>query len=429
MFRFIKSLGGQLLIGMIAGVLLGHFVPDLAVKMKPLGDIFLRAIKMIVSPLVLCVVTVGVARVGGAGRFGRIGGKALVYFKIMTTLALLLGLAVGNIFQPGAGINADPKALDAGAVTQFAKAAPPTSVSDFVVNLLPANIIDSLAKGEILQILVFAILFGLALQAMGQKMGRLADIIDDVGHALIKLVGIVMRVAPIAAFGALALAVGNYGLDTLGSLVKLMACLYGASAVFVVVLFVPITIFGCGLNPLKLMRYFREEILVVLAAASSETVLPRVLEKLEALGCSRTSVGLVIPAAYSFNLVGSCIYMTLAPLFIAQALNIHLSFEQQAGMFALLLLTSNGMAGVGGAALVVIATTLTASHVIPLAGMALILGIDRIQNEVRTLLNMMGNVIAGIVIARSENEFDLDRARKVLDGTIHPLLDEQPARA
>lgn len=429
MMRFLKSLGGQLLIGMVAGVLLGHFVPDLAVKMKPLGDIFLRAIKMIISPLVLCVVTIGVARVGGGKRFGRIGGKALIYFQIMTTLALLLGLLVGNVFKPGVGINADPAALDPAAVAQYQKAASPSTLSEFLVNLLPNNIFDALAKGEVLQILAFAILFGLALQAMGSKMSRLADVIDDAGHALIKLVGIVMLIAPVAAFGAMAFAVGSYGLDTLGSLFKLFLCLYLASLVFVLLVYWPVCWFLCGLNPLKLIKYFREEILIVLAAASSETVLPRVLDKLEKLGCSRTAVGLVVPAAYSFNLAGSCIYMTLAPLFIAQALNIHLSFEQQLAMFTLLLVTSKGMAGIGGAALVVIATSLAATGVIPVAGMALLLGIERIQNEVRTLLNMMGNVLAGIVIARSEQEFDLERARLVLDGAIHPDLEEEPEKA
>ena len=427
--RFLKSLGGQLLIGMILGVLLGHFVPDLAVKMKPLGDVFVRAIKMIIIPLVLCVVTVGVARVGGGKRFGRIGVKALIYFQIMTTSALALGWLVAEVFKPGAGINASLASLDTSLVAQFEKAEGPSTLSAFLVNIVPDNIFGAMARGEVLPILLFSILLGLALQAMGAKKDRLVDVIDDAGHALIKLVGLVMRIAPFAAFGALAFAVGSYGLDTLGSLAKLIFCLYGASIVFVLVLYWPITWLLCGLNPLKLIKYFREEIYIVLAAASSETVLPRVLEKLENLGASRTCVGMVVPAAYSFNLAGSCIYLTLAPLFIAQALNIHMTFEQQFAMFGLLLLTSKGMAGIGGAALVVMATTMTAGGVIPLAGMALIIGIDRIQNEVRTLLNMAGNVIAGIVIARSENEFDLERARLVLDGLIQPRLEEEPANA
>ena len=416
MIRFVKSLGGQILLGMVAGILVGCFAPHLGVALKPLGDIFVRGIRMVISPLVLCVVAVGVARAGAGKRAGRIGAKALIYFQVLTTLGLVLGMVVADVFQPGQGMNISLASIDASAVAQYGKATAPTSWLDFLVNLVPTNIVDSLGRGDILQVLVFAILFGLALLIMGPRAERTVTALDDIGHALLRMVGIVMRIAPLAAFGSIAFAVGSYGLHSLGALAGLIACLYGASLVFVLFVFWPITRFGAGLSLWKLLRYMREEIFIALAAASSEAVLPRVLEKLELLGCSRSSVGLVVPAAYSFNLAGSCIYMTLAPLFIAQALNIHVTLEQQLGMLALLLLTSKGAAGVGGAVLVVIATTLTSSHLIPLAGMALILGVDRIQNEVRTLLNLIGNIIAGIVVARSEGEFDLVRARAILDG-------------
>jgi len=417
--QFVGSLYGQVLIGLVAGVLVGHFLPASADFLKPLGDVFIRAIKMVIGPIVLCTVVVGIAKLGDARTIGRLGGKTLIYFEVVTTIALLLGLAVANIFRPGDGMNVDPATLDPTRVEQYAKTAGANpSFIEFLVNLVPANVVDGLARGDIIHILVFAILLGFALAAMGEKARPLISGLDVMGHALLRIVGFVMRLAPLAAFGAMAFTIGKYGIDSLGPLFKLILCLYGAALFFVLAVLWPICHFGGRISLWKLIRYFKEELLITLGTASSEAVMPRMLEKLEKLGCAKPVVGLVIPTGYSFNLDGTSIYLTMAPLFIAQALNIDLSWQQQLAMLGLLLFTSKGIAGVAGASLVIMAATLQASEVLPVAGLALILGIDRIQNEVRSVVNLIGNAVATVVMARSENAFDADRARRILDGHV-----------
>jgi aerobic C4-dicarboxylate transport protein len=426
MLKFSKSLYGQVLIGLVAGVLVGHFFPQTADYLKPLGDVFIRAIKMVIGPIILFTVVVGIARVGDAKKIGRLGAKSLIYFELITAIVLAIGLIVGNLVRPGDGINADPATLDPSKVEQYAKAGTAhPSVIDFFVGLVPSNAAEAFVKGDIIHILVFAILLGFALASMGKRAEPLIRAFDDLGHALLRIVGFVMHLAPFAAFGAMAFTIGKYGIDTLGQLALLIACLYGAAIFFILAVLWPICRFAGGVSMWKLIRYFREELLITLGTASSEAVLPRMLEKLQVLGASKSVVGLVIPAGYSFNLAGSTLYMTLAPLFIAQALNIELSWQQQATMFGLLLFTSKGIAGVAGASMVVLASTLQATEVLPVAALALVLGIDRIQNEIRSVTNLIGNAVATIVMARSEKEFDMIRAERVLNGEIdvEPLLE------
>jgi aerobic C4-dicarboxylate transport protein len=374
---------------------------------------------MIIGPIVLCTVVVGIARVGSAKAVGRLGGKALLYFEVVTTIALFIGLAAGHIFRPGDGINADRATLDATAAVDTAvkNAQAIPSKLDFFVSLIPTNIVDSFAKGNIIHILIFAILLGLALSALGARGARLTEIIDDLGHALLKIIGYVMRIAPLAAFGAMAFTIGKFGPDALINLAKLIACLYGACAVFILCVLWPICRFGAGVSLWKLVKYIKEELFITLGTASSEAVLPRMLQKMEKVGCDRQVVGLVIPAGYSFNLDGSTLYMPLAVLFIAQALNVELSFETQVTVFLTLMVTSKGIAGVAGASMAVLVTGLQATgDILPVAALTLVLGIDRIQNEVRSFTNLIGNAVATLVIARSEKALNLDVARAVLNG-------------
>jgi aerobic C4-dicarboxylate transport protein len=428
--RFFGSLYVQVLIGLGAGIVTGAVInawyPQAADYLKPLGDLFVRLIKMIIGPIILCTVVVGIARAGSAKTVGRLGGKALIYFEVVTTIALGIGLAVGHIFKPGVGLNVDPATLDPAAAANYVKTAPAApdgsswlkALLDFFVNMTPSNIVDSFAKGEIVQILVFAVLLGMALTTMGKRAEKVIDLFDDLGHALLRIIGFVMRIAPIAAFGAMAFTIGKFGLGSLQQLGLLIACLYGACAIFIFLVLWPICAFWGRISLWKLVKYLREELFITLGTASSEAVLPRMLEKMQKLGCDKQVVGLVIPAGYSFNLAGSTLYMPLATLFIAQALNIELSLETQVAMFAALMITSKGIAGVAGASMAVLVTTLQSTEVLPVAGLTLVLGIDRIQNEVRSLTNLIGNAIATVVMARSEKAFDEVRARAVLNGQV-----------
>jgi aerobic C4-dicarboxylate transport protein len=414
----LKSLYVQVLIGLVGGVLVGWLHPQSADLLKPLGDLFIKAIKMVIGPVVLCTIVVGVAHVGSARQVGRLGGKALIYFEVVTTLALVIGLVVANVFQPGAGMNADLSTIDTSGTAQYQSQAPPKSLIEFFLGLVPGNIVESFARGDLIHILVFSILLGLAIGGMGRKGHRLVETFEDLGQALLKIVGFVMKLAPLAAFGAMAFTVGRYGLDSLVPLVKLILCLYLTCIVFLVVILGGIARFYAGVSLWKLMKYFKEELFITLGTASSEAVLPRMLVKLEHLGCSKQVVGLVIPAGYSFNLDGTSIYLTMAYLFIAQALNIELTLEQQLFMLTIFLFTSKGIAGVAGSSLVVLAATITATGHFPVAGMALMLGIDRFQNEVRSFTNLVGNAVATIALAKSENAFDSERAHKVLNGEL-----------
>lgn len=429
--KFASSLFGQVLFGIVGGVLVGALWPgkfldwfwaweDAAPYIKALGDIFLRAIRMVLGPIVLCIVVVGMARAGGAKQLGRVGAKAMAYFFGATILSLLLGWAAAALIRPGEGFGADMATLDPAGLAQYEASAQATQSNlQFFINMMPNNAIAAFAQGDILQILVFSIFLGLAFASMGSKADRIIDVIDTIGHALFRVVGFVMRFAPIAAFGAIAYVVGEFGIETLGNYTQLIFCLYAASAIWLVAFLWPVCRFGAGLSVWKLMAYIREEIFITLGTISSAAVLPRLLEKMQQMGCKKPVVGLVLPAAYSFNMTGSAIYMTIAPIFIAQALGIDFSWQEILGMVFFLIFASKAMAGVAGSSMVVMFLALDNTASLPTVGLLLILGIDRIQNEVRSVLNMIGNVVATAVMARWENGLDVERARAVLNGEIN----------
>jgi aerobic C4-dicarboxylate transport protein len=373
--------------------------------MKPFGDAFIKLIKMIIAPIIFCTVVLGIAGTENLKRVGRTGGLALLYFEVVSTLALIVGLVIVNVLQPGAGMNVDVKALDSGAVSAYAGPGKMQSTKDFLLNVIPTTIVDAFAKGEILQVLLIAILFGVAVQQLGARENALFPYIEKVSEALFAVVKLIMYAAPIGAFGAMAFTVGAYGIQSLLSLGKLMATFYLTCLAF---------IFGVlgaiarahGFNIFKFLRYIREEILIVLGTSSSEAALPRMMAKIESLGAGRQTVGLVIPAGYSFNLDGTSIYLTMAAVFIAQATNTHMTLFQQLTLLAVLLLTSKGAAGVTGSGFVVLAATLSAVGHVPVGGLALILGVDRFMSEARAITNVIGNGVAAIVIARWTGDLD-----------------------
>jgi len=426
MRRIATSLYIQVLIAIALGVAIGHFWPAVGTSMKPLGDGFIKLVKMVIAPIIFCTVVVGIASMDDLKKVGRVGIKALVYFEIVTTLALVIGLVIVNIVKPGAGINADVATLDASSVAHYAAPSEkPLSAVDVVLNIIPSNIVDALARGDILQVLLFAVLFGFALAAMGAKARNLVTILDQAVHGLFGVVGMIMRLAPLGAFGAMAFAIGAFGFSALGNLALLMLTFYATCLVF---------IFGVlgliarahGFALWKFLRYIREEILIVIGTSSSESALPRMMDKLERLGCSKPVVGLVIPTGYSFNLDGTSIYLTMATVFIAQACNVPLSLGQQAMVLGVLLLTSKGAAAVTGGGFVTLAATLTAVSHIPVAGLSLILGIDRFMSEARALTNLIGNGVATIVVAKWEGELDTIRLTRVLDGVAADPRGEAP---
>ena len=410
---FYTTLYFKVLLGLVLGVVVGFVKPDFGVELKPLGDGFINLIKMIITPVIFCTVAVGIAGMESLKTVGRVGGKTLLYFEVVTTLALIIGLVVVNLIQPGAGINADPATLDAG---KYAAAKAQTTM-EFLMGIIPNSVVGAFAQGNLLQVLLFSVLFGVSLSAMGEKGKPILATLERFGHALLGVVNIVMKLAPIGAFGAIAFTIGKYGIGTLAQLGKLVACLYLTSGLFIVVVLGLISWFS-GISLWRLVCYIKEEIFIVLGTASTESVLPRMMEKLEALGCRKSIVGLVLPTGYSFNLDGAAIYLTMASMFIAQAMNIDLSLGQQLGLLAILLLTSKGGAGVAGAALIALAATLSATSIIPVAGMALVIGIDRILNEVRAVTNLIGNCVATVAIARWEGAFDRERAEAVLSGRL-----------
>ena len=426
MRRIATSLYIQVLIAIALGVAIGHFWPGVGTSMKPLGDGFIKLVKMVIAPIIFCTVVVGIASMDDLKKVGRVGIKALVYFEVVTTIALVIGLVIVNVVKPGAGINADVATLDASSVAHYAAPSDkPLSTVDIVLNIIPSNIVDALARGDILQVLLFAVLFGFALAAMGAKARTLVTILDQAVHGLFGIVGMIMRLAPLGAFGAMAFAIGAFGFSALGNLALLMLTFYATCLVF---------IFGVlgliahthGFALWKFLRYIREEILIVIGTSSSESALPRMMDKLERLGCSKPVVGLVIPTGYSFNLDGTSIYLTMATVFIAQACNVPLSLGQQAMVLGVLLLTSKGAAAVTGGGFVTLAATLTAVSHIPVAGLSLILGIDRFMSEARALTNLIGNGVATIVVAKWEGELDTMRLARVLDGLAADSRGEAP---
>jgi aerobic C4-dicarboxylate transport protein len=413
----------QVLIGIVIGVALGYFWPATGASMKPLGDGFIRLIRMIIAPIIFGTVVVGIARMGDMKNVGRIGLTALIYFEVVSTIALVLGLIVVNVVRPGAGINADPATLDATAVKAYTSSAQQLNAADFVMNIIPTTVVDAFAKGEILQVLFFSVLFGLALLHFGERGRGLVGIIDEVTHAMFGVVAIIMRFAPIGAFGAIAFTIGQYGIGTLFSLGKLMGAFYLTCLLFIVLVLGSVAAWA-GFNIFKFIRHIKEELLIVLGTSSSETVLPRMMAKLEHLGCTKSVVGLVIPTGYSFNLDGTSIYMTMGAIFIAQATNTDLSIGQQLGILAVLLLTSKGAAAVAGAGFVTLAATLSTIPTIPVAGLALIVGIDRFMSEARSLTNLIGNGVATIVIAKWDGALNSRRMTRILNGQT-PDSDEE----
>ena len=409
-----SHLYAQVLTAITIGILLGHFYPHVGEQMKPLGDGFIKLIKMLIAPIIFCTVVHGIAGMKDLKRVGRVGLKALIYFEVLTTLALVVGLIVVNIWQPGAGINADLKTIDTRSIQIYTTKAGQQSTVEFFLNIIPSTIVGAFAEGEILQVLFFAILFAFALSLMGEHAKPVTAFIDIVSHALFGIVGMIMKVAPLGAFGAMAFTIGKYGIGTLLSLGKLMAGFYATCLIFIFVVLGTVAYFA-GFSIFKFIKYIKEELLIVLGTSSSESVLPRMINKLENLGCNESVVGLVIPTGYSFNLDGTCIYLTMAAIFLAQATNTELSLWQQLGMIAILLLTSKGAAGVTGSGFIVLAATLSSVGTIPVASIALILGVDRFMSEARALTNLIGNGVATIVVSKWENALDEKRLRKQLE--------------
>ena len=402
---FYKNLWIQVLAAIALALLLGHFYPAKAIAMKPLGDAFIRLIAMVITLIIFCTVVSGIANVQDIKKVGRLGGKALLYFEVVSTFALFVGLVVGNVVKPGAGFNINPASLDPKAIADFAGQAKAQSVTEFLMHIIPTTVVDAFAKGDILQVLLVSILFGFALSVIGARAKPILDLLDSLTRTIFQIVNMLMRFAPIGAFGAMAFTVGKYGMSALGPLVKLIAVFYATCIAFVLIVLGAIAA-AAGFGIFKFLGFIREEILIVSAVNTSEAALPTLMEKLERLGCSRPLVGLVVPSGYIFNTDGTGLYMTLAALFVAQATNTHLTMTQQLTIFAVATLTSKGASGVSGASFIALIATLTVVPAIPVASMALLLGIERFMSTGRALVNMIGNGVATIVVARWEKELD-----------------------
>jgi aerobic C4-dicarboxylate transport protein len=413
-----KILYVQVLIAILLGVVVGWLWPTFATNdwIKALGDGFIKLIRMLIAPIIFCTVVSGISHIDDARKVGRVGVKALVYFEIVSSFALIIGLVMGNLIQVGHGLAAKP---DAAAVATFVKQAEAQKSVDFVLNIIPDSVVGALARGDILQVLLFAILFGFSLMALGERAHRLRDIIDDTSHAVFGVIAIVMKAAPFGAFGAMAYTIGKFGPAALGNLVGLIVLFYATAGLFVVVVLGLIARF-VGFNIFKFIGYIKDELLIVLGTSSSESALPQLMEKLERLGCSKSVVGLVVPTGYSFNLDGTNIYMTLATLFIAQALGVDLSFSQQVTILVVAMLTSKGASGVTGAGFITLAATLTVVNPALVPGMAIVFSVDKFMSEVRALTNITGNGIATLFVSWWEGELDHEKLHANLNQTIDP---------
>ena len=413
-----KVLYVQVLFAILLGVVIGWLWPGLATNdwIKALGDGFIKLIKMVIAPIIFCTVVSGISHIQDASKVGRVGIKALIYFEVVSTFALVLGLIMGNLFQIGHGLAAKP---DAAAVATYAKQAAEQKSVDFVLNIIPDSVVGALARGDILQVLLFAILFGFSMMAMGERANRLRDIIDDAAHAVFGVIGIIMKAAPFGAFGAMAYTVGKFGPAALGNLIGLIALFYATAALFVFVVLGLIARF-IGFSIFKFIAYIKDELLIVLGTSSSESALPQLMEKLERLGCSKPVVGLVVPTGYSFNLDGTNIYMTLATLFIAQALGVDLNFGQQLTIVFVAMLTSKGASGVTGAGFITLAATLSVVNPALVPGMAIVFSIDKFMSEVRALTNITGNGVAAVVVSWWEDELDREKLHANLNKQIDP---------
>ena len=420
---FYRSLYVQVLTAIVIGVLLGHFYPESGAAMKPLGDGFIKLIKMIIAPIIFCTVVVGIAGMEDMKKVGKTGGLALLYFEIVSSIALVVGLVIVNLVKPGVGMNIDPASLDTKGIAAYTGPGKMQTTTDFVLNIIPNTIVDAFAKGEILQVLLIAVMFGFALHRFGGRGTLVFDFIEKISHVLFVIVGYIMKLAPIGAFGAMAFTIGKYGVGSLLSLGKLMGTFYATCLIFIFVVLGIIARVN-GFSIWKFIKYIKEELLIVLGTSSSESVLPRMMAKMENLGVKKSVVGLVIPTGYSFNLDGTSIYLTMAAVFIAQATNTPMTLTQQITLLAVLLLTSKGAAGVTGSGFIVLAATLSAVGGVPVAGLALILGIDRFMSEARALTNLIGNGVATVVIGRMTGDLDTARLQRQLNNETEEDAEE-----
>ncbi len=429
--RFFGKLYVQVLIGVSAGVFMGVLYPSLGADLKPLGDVFIKLIKMVFAPIIFAMVVLGIAKMDSMKELGRVGARALIYFEVVSTFALGLGLVVVNVFKPGAGMNVDPATLDTNSIANYSAAASKSgSFVDFLVNMVPSSIVDALARNDILQILVFGIFFGVALSHMGRKAKPVVDVLDTFCNGMFGIVGTIMRLAPVAAFGAMAFTVGKYGLASLTALGQLMLCMYLTCFVFIFVVLGFIAKIS-GFSLWKFLRYIKDEIFTVLGTSSSESVVPQLMRKLEHIGISKPVVGLVVPSGVTFNPDGQCIYYTMAAIFIAQATNTSLSMTDQIVIMGVLMLTSKGSAGVTGSGFITLAATLASMGKIPVAGMVLLLGVDRFMSEARAITNTIGNAVATMAVARWVGALDMVRMHRVLnqDTTVEEVFEAEAANA
>ncbi|MNZ42029.1 Aerobic C4-dicarboxylate transport protein [compost metagenome] len=420
-----KSLYIQVLVAITIGILLGHFYPETGVALKPLGDGFVKLIKMVIAPIIFCTVVSGIAGMQSMKSVGKTGGYALLYFEIVSTIALIIGLVVVNVVKPGAGMHIDVSTLNASSVAAYAAAGAQQTTVGFLLNIIPNTVVGAFANGDILQVLMFSVIFGFALHRLGAYGKPLLDLIDRFAHVMFNIINMIMKLAPVGAFGAMAFTIGQYGVGSLVQLGYLMACFYVTCVLFILVVLGGIAR-AHGFSVLKLIRYIREELMIVLGTSSSESALPRMLAKMERLGAKKSVVGLVIPTGYSFNLDGTSIYLTMAAVFIAQATDTTMDITHQITLLLVLLVASKGAAGVTGSGFIVLAATLSAVGHLPVAGLALILGIDRFMSEARALTNLIGNAVATVVVAKWVNELDEDKLQAELASGGSPLVDTRP---
>jgi aerobic C4-dicarboxylate transport protein len=420
--KTLSKLYVQVLIGIIAGILVGHFYPDIGSQLKPLGDLFIKLIRMLLAPIIFASVVVGIARMNDLHEAGRVGVKAVIYFEIASTIALAVGLVIVNVIKPGSGMNIDPAHIDSSGISTYTHAAQQHGMLDFFMSIVPNSIVGAFANGDILPIIFFSVLLAVSFAKLGPRTAPFVDMLDMLLQGMFGVVRIVMYVAPIGAFGGVAFTIAKYGIGTLASFGQLMLCLYLTSIFFVVVV-LGLVMRMCGLSLWKYLRYIKDEIFITLGTASTEAVLPQMLIKMEKLGCSRPVVGMVLPTGYTFNADGTAIYLTMASMFVAQALNIHLTIWDQLLLLGVMLLTSKGSAGVAGAGFVALAATLASMHKIPVSGLVLLLGVDRFLNEARAVTNLIGNGVATIVVARWEGALDMNKARAMLNRNADTSLD------
>jgi aerobic C4-dicarboxylate transport protein len=427
-----KSLYFQVIVAIIIGVALGHFYPETGAAMKPLGDGFIKLIKMIIAPIIFCTIVVGIAGMEDMKKVGKTGGLAVLYFEVVSTIALVIGLIVVNVWAPGVGMNVDVSTLDTKGIAKYAEPGKMQSTVDFLLNIIPTSVVDAFAKGDMLQVLFFSILFGYAMHAFGERGKPVFELIEKLSHVLFGIVGVIMKVAPIGAFGAMAYTIGKHGVGSLTQLASLMGAFYLTCVIFILGVLGSIAA-AHGFSIIKLIKYIKEELFLVLGTSSSESALPRLMAKMENAGAQKSVVGLVVPTGYSFNLDGTSIYLTMAAVFIAQATNTPMDLGQQITLLVILLLTSKGAAGVTGSGFIVLAATLSAVGTVPVAGLALILGIDRFMSEARALTNFIGNSVATLVVAKWCKALDVDRMNAVLNNETNDeaerpelVLDDAP---